>query len=774
MSATDRLARAVPTRRITRTIRIEPHPSPIESRRWRLSGQVQGVGFRPFVHRLAEQFGLHGWVRNLNGEVEVLAEGSPEHLDRFAISLLQDAPDLARPRVILDRTGTATGLRGFRILPSDRQAGAERHVPADTAPCVDCERERTTPANRRHRHPFIQCTQCGPRYTLLHDLPFDRVNTSLSGFSLCADCAEEYRTPADRRFHAEPLCCPQCGPQLAFEAGHKPVVRGTPAALAAAVAALQAGQIVAVKGIGGYHLLCDARHDQTVQRLRARKLRPDKPLAVMVPPDSATGLDWLHAVAMTTEAERVLLRSPARPIVLLRARRPSPLSAWIAPGLNEIGVMLPYSALHALLAEDVGAPLVVTSGNVGGEPVLTDVRESTRHLAAVADAFLHHDRPILRPVEDSVWRTLTGSPRPLRLGRGAAPIEIDLPWTLDVPLLAVGGHLKCTVALAWGSRCALSSHLGDLSSLRGVQGFEHAIADLQRLYRVNAERVIHDAHPDYASTRWARATGLPTYGVWHHHAHASALAGEHPDVGRWLVFAWDGNGYGEDQTLWGGEALLGRPGHWQRVASFRPFRLPGGERAAREPWRSALSLCWETGRDWPGAPTDTVLLRQAWEQRINVPLSSSVGRLFDAAAALTGVVHTTSYDGQAPMQLEALAGPAAGTIPLPLQRDAHGVWRSDWSPLLPMLLDTRHAGAERAAIFHDSLARTLVEQAQRLQDTEGPLTIGLTGGVFQNRRLTESACAMLRAAGFDVRLTQRLPCNDGGLSYGQVIDASAH
>jgi len=744
----------------------------IEARHWRLSGRVQGVGYRPFVHQLAGRLSVQGWVRNLNGDVEILAEGGVESLDRFGQALLSAAPGLARPQIVATAVRAASGLAGFRILPSDAGTPAERHLPADTAPCSDCLHELHDPRSRRHRHPFINCTQCGPRYTVIRDLPYDRINTSLSGFALCSECASEYNDPADRRFHAEPLSCLHCGPQLLYvhAAG---AVRDTASALAAAVEALRSGRIVAAKGVGGYHLLCDARNDAAVERLRSRKPRPDKPLAVMVPQRGADGLDLARELVVLTDPEARLLRDPSRPILLARRRQSACLADRIAPRLDELGILLPYSPLHELLVEDFGAPLVVTSGNVAGEPVLTGNDEASRRLAHVADSFLHHDRPIVRPAEDSVWRTLAGSPRPLRLGRGAAPIELDLPWKLDVPTLAVGGHLKNTIALAWAGRCVVSPHIGDLGGLGAQQVFEQTITDLQRLYRVTPGRVVHDAHPDYATTRWARSCGLPATPVWHHRAHASALAGEYPEIRRWLVFAWDGSGFGEDGTLWGGEALLGQAGCWQRVASLRPFRLPGGERAAREPWRTAQSLCWEAGIDWPDAPPATALLKTAWERGVNAPWTSSVGRLFDAAAALTGILHRSSYEGQAPMLLEAAAGAATGNAVLPFERDTQGVWRCDWSPLLPSLLDTQNPRNRRAAGFHACLARTIVALAERVRQGEGPFTIGLTGGVFQNRLLAETTVALLQEAGFDVYLPQRLPCNDAGLAFGQIIDATA-
>ncbi|MDQ1315538.1 MAG: hydrogenase maturation protein HypF, partial [Pseudomonadota bacterium] len=535
------------------------------------------------------------------------------------------------------------------------------------------------------------------------------------------------------------------------------------AALAAAVAALRAGKILAVKGVGGYHLLCDATNNEAVAVLRARKPRPTKPLAVMF-----HNLEALRRAVHTTPELDRFLASPERPIVLLPKRADTTLSEHIAPGLAEVGCLLPYSPLHDLLLNDFGGPLVATSGNLSGEPVLTDSREAQTRLSHLADAFLHHDRPIVRPADDPVYRVIAGHPRPLRLGRGLAPLELELPVALPEPVLALGSHMKNTLCLAWGNRAVVSPHIGELDTPRSLDTLAQVAADLQRLYQVKASRLLMDRHPGYGTRRYARDSGLPLFEIGHHHAHASALAWEFPGVAEWIVFAWDGVGLGVDRTLWGGEAFAGAPGRWQRAASLRPFRLPGGDKAGREPWRAAAALLWETGQSAPFAPEP---LHRAWSQDINSPASSSVGRLFDAAAALCGIRTHASFEGEGPMRLEAVAASAQGeAIPLPLQRDPLGVWRTDWEPLLPMLSDTARPVAERAASFHFSLAQALVEQAQQLRSQTGIQSVGLTGGVFQNRLLAEAAIDRLQTAGFAVHLPQRIPVNDAGLSFGQVIE----
>jgi hydrogenase maturation protein HypF len=463
-----------------------------------------------------------------------------------------------------------------------------------------------------------------------------------------------------------------------------------------------------------------------------------------------------------------------RPIVLSVRQPHAALAAGVAPGLTQLGLMLPYSPLHHLLLQDFGAPLVATSGNLSGEPVLTEPEEAEQRLAHVADGFLHHDRPIVRPADDPVVRVVADVARPLRLGRGTAPLELELPLSVAVPTLAVGAYLKSTVALAWGQRAVVSPHIGELSSPRARAIFAQVAGDLQRLYGVRAERIAHDAHPDFPNTRWARASGLPTLAVWHHHAHAAALAAEYPSASATLCFTWDGVGLGEDGTLWGGEAFLGHPGRWQRVASFRPFRLPGGERAAREPWRTALALCWESGCAWPaGERRADPLLRQAFDARLNTPSTTAVGRLFDAAAALIGVRLDTSYEAEAPMRLEALCETAGAALPLPLTQDEAGIWRSDWAPLVPALLDAARSPAARAQLLHASLAQALCDQARAVRERSGCTRVGLTGGVFQNRVLTERVDASLTRLGFEVLIPAQLPVNDAAISFGQLIEAAA-
>ncbi|MGO8829570.1 MAG: carbamoyltransferase HypF [Steroidobacteraceae bacterium] len=752
--------------------------------RWRVGGRVQGVGFRPFVYRLAHLYELSGWVRNSGGEVEIHAEGSPERLQLFGAALLSRAPPASAARLLDVRAVPGERSEGFRILSSTAGEELHVHVPPDLFTCEECLAELRDPTARRYRYPFINCTQCGPRYTLIRAMPYDRANTTLERFTLCPQCAAEYGDPLDRRFHAEPLACPACGPALYWCAAGLRVDGNTPA-LAAAVAALREGRIVAMRGVGGYHLLCDAASEPAVGRLRTRKGRPAKPLAVMVPWRGTDGLEFARRLVKLSAREALALCAPERPILIAAGHAHGPLAASVAPGLRELGLMLPYSPLHHLLLEDFGGALVATSGNISGEPVLTEPAEAQARLGPVADGFLHHDRPIARPADDPVMRMVAGRVRPVRPGRGSAPLEITLPARVGVPTLAVGAYMKTTVALAWDDRAVVSPHIGDLASPRAREVFAKVAHDLQQLYGVRAERIAHDAHPGFPNTRWARESGLPTLAVWHHWAHASAVAGEYPNEAPMLCFGWDGVGLGPDGSLWGGEALLGRPGSWERVASWRPFRLPGGERAAHEPWRTALSLSWESGLPWPAcapsrdpelAGASVAVLHAAWERGLNAPATTSVGRLFDAAAAMLGVCLKASHEGEAPMRLETLCSDAESegeAVAVPLTRDPSGIWRSDWSALLPTLLDTGVDPAARANAFHSSLARALFEQAVVVRRQSGVTRVALSGGVFQNRILTERAAALLTAAGFEVLIPRRLPVNDAAISFGQLIETLA-
>ncbi len=751
-------------------------PAATVARRIVVSGRVQGVGYRPFVYRIANELGITGSVHNGAGKVYIRAEGTDAALDSLQAALTDQAPALARPCIESWDYAETDGVQDFTIRQSgasaDAGAAADIRIPPDLFTCADCVDELLSSSARRHRYPFINCTQCGPRYTIIESMPYDRPNTSMKDFPLCDACRREYENPRDRRFHAQPLACPDCGPSLEFTSAE---LRSgdTEEAIAATVNAIRDGAIVAVKGVGGYHLVCDAGNDRAVRRLRQRKRRPHKPLAVMFPIEGKDGLAAVRRFLEPTPEEARRIIDPARPIVLVKKRRDFGLSGRLAPGLTELGVFLPYSPLHHILLRDLRQPVVATSGNISGEPVITDNHEATSRLGNVADAFLHHNRPIVRPADDAVVHVISNSSQAIRPGRGSAPTELLLPGVIETPTIALGGHMKSTVALAWDRRVVVSPHIGDLDSPRSMQVLQQVVADLQELYGVSARRYVCDLHPAYASTRWARQQPLPSVSVQHHRAHASALYGEHAATGSWLVFAWDGVGFADDGTLWGGEGFIGRPGAWERAASFRPFRLIGGDRAAREPWRSAAALAWEVGEYWIPPVDGAFLAAAAWRRRINSFQSSAAGRLFDAAASFVLQRHVASFEGQGPMELESLVNGEAGSVSLPISSDDNGILRADWLPLVSILQDEERSKSERATIFHETMAQVIVDQAMRIRDGQDFDAVGLTGGVFQNRRLCELVMDKLTALGIDVRLHQQLPANDGGLCFGQVIETVA-
>lgn len=756
---------------------IEKLPKPeILARQIVLSGQVQGVGFRPFVYRLAIENKLTGWVKNCVGTVEIFVQGQSHNIDSFVFDLFDKKPPLAKAKLESDKQTKRRELKAFCILDSEHQGQANISVPNDLTLCDDCLTELNDTSDRRYLYPFINCTQCGPRYTLIKSLPYDRANTTMAGFELCAACLSEYEDPLNRRFHAEPVACPICGPSLVFHQGET-VIRSNEAALKKTVKLLRDGKVVAVKGIGGYHLMCDATNTVAVSRLRKNKPRPDKPLAIMFPAPLDNPFELAEKSLTLSENDKTFLLQAARPILLVAKNKYSVLSDQIAPGLNEVGMMLPYSPLHHLLLNDFSRPLVVTSANISGEPVLIKNSDVEKRLAHVADACLHHNRAIERPADDPVYRTIAGKPRPMRTGRGCAPIELSLPFELPHAVLAVGAQMKNTITLAWKNRAIISPHIGEMDTARSLDVFENTINDLQKLYGIEAKRLICDAHPGYTATRWANKQNLPVQTVFHHHAHASAAYYECQQVIKAdetvIVFTWDGVGYGEDGTLWGGETFLGKPGEWLRVASMRSFNLPGGDKAGRQPWRSAAALCWEVEQNYDNIPEKDPLLHsmlwQAWQRKMNAPQTTSVGRLFDAAAALTGVCTVASFEGQGPMLLEALCEKNSDYIELDLAM-TDNILITNWKPLIPIMLDSALSVSTRASLFHHSLAHTLLQQAIIIREKHGVNTVSFSGGVFQNRVLTESAMALLADEGFDVYLPELIPVNDAGISFGQVME----
>lgn len=713
----------------------------LERRRVRVTGVVQGVGFRPFVHRLARRHELAGHVRNDGGVVITEVEGPPAALERFALAIAAEAPPLARVATVDVELLPVTGGQGFEIRRSTGSAApGATPLPPDVATCAECVSELFDPTNRRYRHPFISCTHCGPRFTIVKSLPYDRAHTTMAEFPLCARCRAEYEDPHDRRHHAETICCPDCGPQLRL-------------GLDAALAILSDGGILAVKGLGGYHLACDATSEVAVARLRERKQREAKPLAVMTTEPAQ--------LVRLSAAERVLLDSPARPIVIARRRANSPLAASVAPDSRWVGVMTPYTPLHHLLVADAGGPLVMTSGNLTDEPICIDDDEARRRLRGLADAFLDHDRPIHRRCEDSVVRAAF----PIRRSRGHAPDWLALPVAASRPLLAAGAELKATFCIAHGERAWLSAHLGDLDAPAAREAFAADVALTLEALALAPEIIACDLHPDYASTRWALEQDAELVRVQHHHAHAAACLAEHGETAPALALVFDGTGLGSDGTLWGGELLRCDLAGFERLAHLEPVALPGGEAAIHEPWRIAGAYLERADRPVPFERWPAV--RQSL--RVGAPPTSGVGRLFDAVAALVCGFEHVSCEGQAAIALEELAGSTAAE-PYACRVTDELIHGSD---LVGAAYDDLAAGRPRheiAAAFHEGLAAAAISACEAAAT---PRTVVLSGGSFQNLRLLQSIAGGLRASGFRVLTHRRVPPNDGGISYGQAAVAAA-
>ena len=747
-------------------------------------GTVQGVGFRPYVYRLARELDLAGWVLNGPQGVRLEAEGPAELVEEFRLRLPAEAPPQARIHGLETQTLDPAGYHGFTILPSETGGEARPVVPPDIACCEDCRREIFDPSNRRYRYPFTNCTQCGPRYTIVEDLPYDRPETSMKGFEMCAACRAEYEDPGTRRFHAQPNACAECGPELRLISPDGSEHARREAALRGAVDVIRDGGIVALKGLGGFHLVVDARSDYAVRRLRERKRREEKPLAVMVP-----SLGAVESLAHAGRLERQLLQSPEAPIVLLNARRGHGLAAGVAPDNPYLGILLPYTPLHWLLLRDLGHPVVATSGNLTDEPICIDDAEALERLGGIADIFLSHDRPILRPVDDSVVSVAAGREMVLRRARGFAPASLPLPEA-GPAVLAFGAHLKNTVALGLGAEAVLSPHIGDLDTPAAETLLHETVGGLTRMYGVNPEYAACDAHPDYRSTQLAIRTGLPLVRVQHHLAHAAAVMAENEVPAPALAVSWDGTGYGPDSVIWGGEFLraVGQ-GEFLRFAHLRPFRLPGGEAAVREPRRTAFSLLYELiGSEVihrtdlaPVAsfsPKERRLLLRMLQQDVQSPWTTSAGRLFDAIASLADVSQHTRFEGQSAMALEFAAGPPEelgrqhAEVPVwPMAlgpADPDGSHMVDWEPLLRAMLADLVMGAPKdyiSQLFHRSLARGILRVARAAEEPR----VLLTGGCFQNRLLLEETVRGLEADGFRAYWHQRVPPNDGGIALGQLV-----
>ncbi|KUF12910.1 carbamoyltransferase HypF [Streptomyces silvensis] len=798
------------------------------TRDFTVHGTVQGVGFRPFVQRLADELGLHGWVANVDGHVEGRVTGPARSIAAFERRLRTDAPVLAHVRNVVwhERVGSAPRAGGDgvrRVVPSAQSVGASftvrhsrcgsratagpREIPADAAICDACLTELLSPGDRRYRYPFINCADCGPRATIIEDLPYDRIRTTMRRFPLCVECAAEYANPRDRRFHAEPVACPSCGPTLAWDD-----LRGE-RALEAAVGAVEEGRIIALKGVGGYQLVCDATNAMAVEELRRRKNRPVKPFAVMVRDLYMAGqLVFLH------DTESSLLRSPACPVVLLRARRsgrhgraplisaavhPLPLPPGQETGsadvpfaptrvTDRLGLFLPTTGLHHLMLHELGRPLVVTSGNRAGEPIATDDTEARSVLDGIADGFLTHDRPIRARYDDSVVIASGRRQITVRRARGLAPTPLPLDPPAPVPLVAVGAQMKNTVTVADRGTAHVGSHNGDLSGAEAFDAFSRAYAHLCRLAAVAPRVVVHDLHPGYVSTRWALAQRGPHMAVQHHHAHVAACAAEHSVRGPYLGVAYDGLGLGDDDTLWGGEVLVADLTRYRRVGRFATAPLPGGEASVRHPYRMALGHVF--GAEPLGTPSlegaartflervdrrSSDVVRAMVTRNINCPRASSAGRLFDTVASLLGIVDSVSHEGEAAVALETVAASAGRGHVVPLCHRlvrVGNLWVYDSASTLKDLLERRNDKEpvpRLAAAFHSAVATATTDLVVRAVAEGAPRTVCLGGGCFVNVRLLTDVCRRLRAHGLRVLVGRAVPVGDGGISYGQAAVAAA-
>lgn len=759
-------------------------PKAFKRIRVEVTGTVQGVGFRPFVYRLAQTHGLTGWVRNTPAGVTIEVQGGDDALAALLVGLERDAPPLAAVSSVASELVASNEQEScFEILASgDGEPRTE--VPPDGDVCDDCLRELFDPADRRYRYPFITCTNCGPRYSIITGIPYDRPLTTMAGFPLCVACRAEYDNPADRRFHAQPLACPECGPRLTLLDASGKAIAGDP--LAETIRLLCQGAIVALKGVGGFHLAVDASSPSAVQTLRSRKRREDKPFALMFP-----DLQSVSSAAYSDPLEERLLAGPERPIVLLRKRdtgvgsRTSKVAPEVAPGSSYLGVMLPSTPLHHLILRDFGNPLVMTSGNRSGEPIAFRDEDALQALSGIADAFLCHDRSIRTRLDDSVIRVFRGNPLFLRRSRGYAPRVVQLVQEQPA-LLAVGAELKGACCFTRGDQAFMSQHIGDMENLETVESLAATVEHLSRLLKIEPQAVAHDLHPDYLSTRFAMQTGLPAVTVQHHHAHLASCMAENRLNGPVIGVIFDGTGYGTDGTIWGGEFLVGDYGGFRRAAHFRQVPLPGGDAAVREPYRMALSWCHaalgDAAFDRESIPLtdrseqERLLLRQMLERGLNSPMTSSCGRLFDAVSALLGLRGIVSYEGQAAIELEAVAesGRTSRGYPVGIA-ERMGFHEIDFAPLFIALLDDIRDGAsvpDMARSFHSALASASLDVCRRIRDAEGLGRVVLSGGVFQNRLLTEELWGLLTDADFQVYTHRLVPPNDGGLALGQAMIAA--
>ncbi len=744
----------------------------------KINGAVQGLGFRPFIYRLANEHQLTGWILNSPQGVVIEAEGSSYELEQFYQRLLIEKPHHAIIHTIEKQSIPIQQDTTFTIRHSETRGGKTALLLPDIATCSDCRREIFDPQNRRYLYPFTNCTNCGPRFTIIRDLPYDRSHTSMRDFTMCPECQREYVDPRDRRFHAQPNACPLCGPHLEFWTISGESIAQKHEALLMAAEAIKHGKIIAIKGLGGFHLFVDAQNQKAISRLRERKHRYDKPLGLMFLSVEQVG-EYCHL----TPKEEHILTSPEAPIVLVHRTTQQDLPSNIAPGNPYLGCMLPYTPLHHILMRELAFPVVATSANLSEEPICIDEHEALKRLADIADGYLVHNRPIVRHADDSVVAVLEEDIYMHRRARGYAPLPIRGANSLP-PMLAVGGHLKNTVALSQGQNIFISQHIGDLETEASYNAFTEVIESLQRMYELKPDTVVSDLHPDYLSTQYACQTGLPHVQVQHHHAHTAACMFEHHLQEDVLAVSWDGTGYGLDHTLWGGEFFTGNPARFQRFATFRSFPMPSGEKAIKEPRRIALGLLYACfgeelfrKKNLPilktFQPEELALLHSMLKKNLQCPQVCSVGRLFDAVASLIGIRQHVAFEGQAAMELEFAIRKSPqnkyDSYKVTIE-EASSCYRIDWAAMVEEIIEESKRGksvAQIAARFHNTLVEMIVRMAQLAKRNK----VILTGGCFQNRYLTLCAMQRLREEGFEPYRHHRVPPNDGGISLGQAVIA---
>lgn len=761
-----------------------------------ITGVVQGVGFRPFVYNLATSLNLKGWVKNTSAGVVIEADGKKDSLESFLQKLRDDAPPLSRIDDFTASFGPGNGFTQFDIIHSESVDGAFQPISPDVAICDDCLRELFDSTDRRYRYPFINCTNCGPRFTIIQDIPYDRPFTTMAGFKLCPDCEREYKDPTNRRFHAQPVACSVCGPKVWLEVQNAECGMRNDDAIVETCKMLAEGKIVAIKGLGGFHLACDATNAKAVTELRTRKLRVDKPFALMMP-----DLKIIEQNCFVSDAEKELLTSPARPIVLLKKKPESTIVEEVSPKQYWIGVMLPYTPLHYLLfSNSLFTALVMTSGNLSEEPIVTDNDEARERLAKLADAFLMHDRDIHIRCDDSVVRAFDDRPLtidhtpssavhrrssvyPIRRSRGYSPFPVKLPFDVP-PLLATGSELKNTFCITNGNYAFLSHHIGDMENYETLKSFEQGVEHFERLFRVKPVAIAHDMHPNYLAARYAleraERENLPTIAVQHHHAHVAACMAEHGLTEPVIGVSFDGTGYGDDGAIWGGEFLVADCKTYKRMFHLEYFPLPGGDASIKKPARTALALLWSLGLEWADAlesvnefcAEDQMTLRVQLEKKINTPLTSSMGRLFDAVSALAGVRQEVNYEGQAAIEFEAMADSVeAGQYVFGVESGRVRV-----GSVVEALIKDVMAGIPTSKIsarFHNGLAEAVRETVQKISRETSLRSVVLSGGVWQNITLLQKTISLLSKDGFEIYIHREVPTNDGGLSLGQAYIAAS-